>query len=91
MNKMVFERNGKTIVRVNKAKARKMYNNGIDVLFIPCNLRPDSPYMLGAWENINLGDEKIPFEKLVDYFEIYNCIDSETGKYTAFYIEKEEN
>lgn len=90
MNNMVFERNGKTIVRINKTMARKLYNNGIDVLFIPCNLRPDSPYGLGIWENINLGDEKIPFEKLVNHFEIYNCIDSETGKYTAFYIEKED-
>lgn len=87
MRNMVFERKGTgKIIRISKQKARKFYEQGKDVLFIPCNLRPDSPFMLGIWENKNLDGQYINFDTLVSYYESYNCSDNETGKYAAFYV-----
>ena len=79
---------GKTLKRISKSEARKLYNNGIDISIVPCNMRPNSMWYSGIWYNGNISD--INFDTLVRDFEIYNCIDSETGKYAAFYIELAE-
>lgn len=81
--------NFNTVTRISKTVARKLYNAGCDVLFIPCNLNPENNfYNLGIWENKTLVGQYDSFEKLVNSFEFYNC-NNETGKYTAFYIKKE--
>lgn len=81
--------NFNTVTRISKTVARKLYNTGRDVLFIPCNLNPENNfYNLGIWENKKLASQYDSFEKLVNSFEFYNC-NNETGKYTAFYIKKE--
>lgn len=81
--------NFNTVTRISKTAARKLYNAGRDVLFIPCNLNPENNfYNLGIWENKMLVGQYDSFEKLVNSFEFYNC-NNETGKYTAFYIKKE--
>lgn len=81
--------NFNTVTRISKTVARKLYNAGRDVLFIPCNLNPENNfYNLGIWENKTLVGQYDSFEKLVNSFEFYNC-NNETGKYTAFYIKKE--
>lgn len=81
--------NFNTVKRISKTVARKLYNAGYNVLFIPCNLNPENNfYNLGIWENKNLAGQYDSFEKLVNSFEYYNC-NNETGKYTAFYIKKE--
>ena len=80
--------NFKNLERITKQEARKLYNAGIDVLFIPCKLNPENNfYNLGIWENINLLGQYESFEKLCDFFTWYNCT-NETGKYIAFYIKK---
>ncbi len=72
--------------RINKTIARKIYNNGGEVLFIPCLLNPlNNFYCLGIWENKDLQGQYDSFDNLVNHFEWYNC-NNETGKYTAFYI-----
>lgn len=81
--------NFKGLKRVTKTTAKKLYNAGLDVLFIPCNLSPVSPWGLGIWQNINLLGQYDSFEKLCNYYEFYNCMDAETGKYIAFYIKEE--
>lgn len=72
MNKYSFTNNGKTWERITKKQARAAYNNGLTVLFCPVNMRPFTPWHLEIDVNKN--------------FEIYNCTDNETGRYTAFYI-----
>lgn len=90
MNKYTFNHNGRTFERITKKDARRAYANGLSIVIIPCNLRPFT-----AWHHemiINRADEigaNHDFTHYINLFEYYNCIDSETGKYTAFYIPKE--
>lgn len=91
MRKYSFtDKNGKTWERIDKKTARTAYNNGLTVLFCPVNLRPGKPWNPEAvicphsFEVVN--DVITPFEKRVNEFEYYNCINNETGRYTAFYI-----
>ena len=85
MNKYNFN----TVIRINKIQARKLYNEGKDVFFIPHKLNPENNfYNLGIWENKDLWGQYEDFETLVNNFEHYNCT-NETGLYTAFYIKKE--
>ena len=80
--------NFKTLKRINKTTARKLYSAGADVLFIPCKLNPENNfYRLGIWENKNLCGQHETFEKLCNEFEYYNCR-PDTGNYIAFYIKK---
>ena len=86
MNKYNF----RELERVNKTTARKLYNAGRDVLFIPCKLNPENNfYCLGIWQNKELAGQYETFEKLLNAYEFYNCR-PDTGKYTAFYIKKSE-
>lgn len=94
MNKYTFTHNGRTFERITKREARRAYINGLSVVIIPCNLRPFTP-----WHNemtINRKDRahlvidetgvNNDFTNYINSFEYYNCINSETGRYTAFYI-----
>lgn len=91
MNKYRFTDNGKTWERITKKQARAAYNNGEDVLFCPVNIRPGTPWYLEIDVNKNFeGYNGVSFEKAVNAFEFYNCINSETGYYTAFYLSVKE-
>lgn len=80
MNKYSFTNNGKTWERITKKQARAAYNNGLTVLFCPVKMRPFAPWHLEIDVNKNFeGCNGVSFE-------IYNCTDNETGRYTAFYI-----
>lgn len=94
MNNTIFaDNNGIKYRRVDKRQARKIYDNGKEVVFCPCNLRP-----FGFWnpsvkilkdfeDNVILnGKPSNDFDKVVNSFEYYNCINSETGRFTSFYI-----
>ncbi len=83
MNNYTFSDNGFNFKRVNKAKARAAYNNGLRVVFCPCNLRPGYPYYPEAIVN---GKSNATFETALNAFEFYNIRGRETGRYTAFYI-----
>lgn len=71
----------KHYTRISKTAARDLYAAGDDVYFCPVNLNPESPWGL-MW---NPPNNDIPFEKLVNEYEWYNC-DNERGRYAAFYI-----
>lgn len=84
MNKYNFS----TLDRVTKTRARRLYNSGVGVLFIPCKLNPENNfYCLGIWQNKDLQGQYGDFDKLLNAFEYYNCR-PDTGNYTAFYIKK---
>ena len=86
MNNKYFYDKGLTLKRINRQKARIAYNNGLDVLFIPCKCNPINHYInLGIWENKHLDGQYDDFERLCNAFEAYNC-NNETGRYIAFYI-----
>lgn len=82
MNQYEYKQGRYTFKRVNKATARKAYNNGLRVILCPCNLRPGSPWYC---ELDISGKAPATFEAQVNAFEYYN-LNRETGRYTAFYI-----
>ena len=87
MRKYSFTNNGKTWERITKKRARAAYNNALTVLFCPVNMRPFTPWHLEIDVNKNFeGYNGVTFENAENAFEIYNCINNETGRYTAFYI-----
>ena len=99
MNNYSFTNNGKTWERITKKQARSAYNNGEDVLFCPVNMRPFGVWHTGAQINISQDTDigildkwtkENSFDRAVNAFEIYNCINSETGYYTAFYLSVKE-
>ena len=73
----------KNFVRIDKRTARRLYATGAaDLYFCPVNLNPESPWGL-LYGPVN---RETPFDTHVNVFEIYNCTDRETGRYTAFYV-----
>ena len=87
MNKYRFTNNGKTWERITKKQARVAYNNGLTVLFCPVNIRPGSFFRLDMPMNkAQQNCAGVDFEKLLNEYEFHNCTNSETGRYTAFYI-----
>lgn len=75
--------------RINKAMARKEYNNGNSVYILPCKVRLDNAWFKPAMINRNNLDNE-SFEKIINAFEYYNCSYNELGKYASYYL-KEEN
>lgn len=90
MNKYTFEMGGKTYCRINKATARKMYERGESLLACPCNLRPGRPWhpevhIYGGMVSVY----RSTFDEIVNYAEAMNCVNNETGRYFAYYVEED--
>ena len=82
MLKYEFSQDGFHFVRVSKKVAKAAYNNGLDMIICPCNLRPN-----GMWHNgVRLQNNNIPFTAKVNEFIFFTCHNSETGRYPAFYL-----
>lgn len=85
MRQYTYTDGGKTYTRVSKARARAAYNAGLTVVLCPVNLRPGAPWH----PEIAVSKERLEsesFERVLNAFEFYNTRDTETGRYTAFYI-----
>ena len=89
MNRYIISDNVKKVnyERITKAAARKLFNNGDNVYICACNMRPGWPWFPEA--RINNNNES-NFEKVVNTFTFYNCINNETGKYASYYIKYPE-
>lgn len=99
MNKYSFTDNGHTFERVSKAKAKQAFVAGFTIAFCPSNLRPGTMWhpeyitsreMRSDYIADDIGAEN-DFHNLLNSFEYYNCTNTETGKYTAFFIETGDN
>lgn len=91
MYKREFTHNNKTWQRVDKRRARRSYDQGLTVVVCPDNIRPFAPSSLHitlnqAWI---VDSTRNTFETLVSSYELYNCINHETGYRAAFYMEVE--
>lgn len=76
--------------RVNKAQARKMYNNGETITIIAHKMALNTPWQLEHDINIMDGKNGLisgtnDFDIRVANFEIHNCC-HETGYYAAYYV-----
>lgn len=72
------------MMQITKGLARKMYNEGEEVMIIPNKIRPTS--MLSAWYHKSAETDDT-FEKLCDIIFYYNC-SPETGMKLAFYAKE---
>lgn len=75
-------------IRANKRSARALYRTGQQnrLFLCPVNLNPEH---WGLYCNCGGYDTGAGFDTLVNSFEYYNCINNETGRYTAFYVPRE--
>lgn len=83
MKNTTLLRDGEIYTRVNKTKAKKLYNEGYNILVMPCNY--------GQLNNLWTIDVEInnrsnkDFNNVINEFIYYNC-NNEVGKYPNFYI-----
>lgn len=84
MRNVYIYKGGREFKRVTRTTAKKLYNMGKAVLLVPCNLNPDGLFV-GLYD-LRKKESETPFETAVNAFEYYNCTNTETGRYTAFYI-----
>ena len=96
MRKYTVSEKGHTFARIDKKAARTAYKNGLTVVICPCKLRPFTSRHYEHYLNRKYREQFIAdeigvindFNNLVKSFDFYNCISSETGKYSAFYIQE---
>ena len=75
----------KTMKKINKATARKLYNEGKEFWITACTMRPEAGILIGSLSFERMAD--IPFDTMIDSFSYYNC-DNERGRYPAYYVEE---
>ena len=69
------------MIRINKVKARKCYNEGKSFTIVACKMRPKFGIIFRpTWK-----EQFRDFDAMVNNFEYYNC-NNETGRYAAYYI-----
>lgn len=95
MNNRYFIYNNRTFKRINKTQAIAAYMNGLKIVVSAVNIRPFNVQGFGydalskkrrehfAVDEVGVKNDFIAW---LNSFEYYNCINSETGKYSAFYI-----
>jgi len=97
MNAYSFNHAGKTYNRVSKAAAKKAYLKGLDIVIAACNIRPFNYAGVGYTQLSRKNREQFiidetgaanDFTSYINSFEYYNCNNSETGKYAAFYVQE---
>ena len=71
------------MVKITKALARKMYDNGEEIMIVPNKIRPNS--MLASWIR-KPEQEDGDFEKLCNAIHYYNC-SPKNGTELAYYAE----
>lgn len=85
---------GYTFKRIQKNIALRAYKNGLTIILCPVDIRPGAPYYPEMTLNRKQRQQFVidsiglenDFYNYIASFEYYNCTNSETGKYTAFYI-----
>ena len=73
-------------IKVNKTKAKRLYDDGETVYLVPCKVFPDFNNNWIQPIKAKKSNDTDFFENFVNNFEYYNCQLNETGKYTHFYI-----
>ena len=73
------------MIKITKALAKKMYDNGEEIMVVPNKVRPNS--MLASWTTKPTDDPNADFEKLCNAVFYYNC-SPETGMNLAYYAKE---
>ena len=86
MYNMTVNTDGLNLVRVNKTKARSIYNENKKVYLLPCKVRPTNFFMTIKTSFIQLENTHMSFDEKVNAFEYYNCCEN-LGRYCNYFIE----
>ena len=73
------------MMQITKGLARKMYNEGEEIMIIPNRVRPNG--VLATWTTKPADDPNADFDKLCNAIFYYNC-SPETGMKLAFYAQE---
>lgn len=73
------------MVKITKGMARKLYNDGKEVMIIPNRVRPTG--ILASWTTKPNDDPDADFDKLCNAIFYYNC-SPETGMKLAYYAKE---
>jgi len=73
------------MVKVTKGMARKLYNDGKEIMVIPNRVRPTG--ILASWTTKPNDDPDADFDKLCNAIFYYNC-SPETGTSLAYYAKE---
>ena len=73
------------MIKITKGMARKLYNEGKEVMIIPDHIRPDSP--LAFWTTRPNNDDLVDFERICEAVFYYNC-SPDTGMKLAYYAKE---
>lgn len=73
------------MIKITKGMARKLYNEGKEVMIIPNRIRPTS--MLASWTTKPADDPDADFDKLCNAIFYYNC-SPETGTNLVYYAKE---
>lgn len=73
------------MMKITKGMARKLYNQGEEVMIVPNRIKTNSP--LAAWIT-KPEDNSVSFEQMCNAIHYYNC-SPETGMALAFYAKDE--
>lgn len=85
MNNIMINHNGYTFVRINRTKAKGVYNSGKPLAVTPCKMHPFNCWSPAYITRVNQYKGET-FDRFVNAFEYYNCGLPECGKYAAYYI-----
>jgi hypothetical protein len=71
------------LARIDKRKARNLFELGVKIYLVPSNFRPFGPWISPHEIELNQG---AAFDQISDSFSYYNCINAQTGYFPAYYI-----
>lgn len=73
------------MIKITKALAKKMYDNGEEVMIIPSRVRPNG--ILASWTSKPANDPTADFDKLCNAIFYYNC-SPKTGMTLTYYAKE---
>lgn len=79
--------NFKNYKRISKAKARKLFADGMEIRITPCKVNIDHDRYGISFDISKELNADYDFNKLIDMCTYYNC-NYELGYYLAYYIKK---
>lgn len=89
-NRIYTDNKGISWTRVNKRRARALYDAGHTITVAPVNMRLNHVWCtyirIGRKLKFSLDDS---FDSLVNDYEYYNCNSNEVGRYPAYYVRSE--
>lgn len=71
------------LARIDKRKARNLFERGVKIYLAPSNFRPIGVWFTAHEIDLSAGYD---FDTIVNSFDYYNCINHETGYFPSYFI-----